>query len=553
MMTGILSAWFFIKKRVYLCPPGAACPGSFNPDNSFLQDFRTVIQYWVHVGMLIFGVGLMKLVGYQAWSAMQQRGNTIDILGHNLGAVKGSASDAAFLLLLRRRDMSLGVFVLTHVAIIIAISLVIGKSISTVLITDTGSVELSFDYPMNVTIPIDDTTLVVGTARYGPTWAWLSNTGANSTPLVNENFSGTFIVQDGRAEYGVNAQPSGQQISGSVSCVDPSASIVVTGNSIGFQLNVIYMPGYLHNISGNVTLGLDPTSLAVGKLIGLYLPSITVNDQNTTFIWLTINNGIIPNAMEVSLPEVDDVSFIPESYNVNLFIGLCEHTVTFSNLSVLPQNNASGGMQYIQPSQPTVYLPPGGAFWVYQSEWAPEIFLTPSNPVAVCHNGCMTEAIWNTLLSWWIPPYQYNSYILGQGYSWIDIYCYGGVLSPAGGDTNQNCPILDDEIWSRTLALVLDGMIQTYPSVGNSSQILFAQVESIGTTQWWLQGIIPLSAFILYVACLAYTVTAGWGGETMKELDLLEVVNATRAEEERLTKLAMVRGDLGKQVGRLRE
>ena len=66
MMIGIVSAWIFIKKRVYLCPADATCPGSFNPDNSFLQDIRTVMQYWLHVGMLMVGVGLMKLVAYQA-------------------------------------------------------------------------------------------------------------------------------------------------------------------------------------------------------------------------------------------------------------------------------------------------------------------------------------------------------------------------------------------------------------------------------------------------------------------------------------------------------
>ena len=545
MMIGILSAWIFIKKRVYLCPPGAACPGSFNPDNSFLQDFRTAMQYWLHVGMLIFGVGLMKLVAYQAWSEMRQRGNTVDILGLSLGAVKGSASDAVFLLLLRRRNMSLGVFVLTHIVIITAISLVVGKSISTV--TDTGSVELPFDYPTNITINVDDTNESfdnIGTARYGLTWAWLSNTAANSTPLVNENFSGTFIVQDSRSEYGVNAQPSGQQISGSVSCVDPSASIVVnlTGLADVGQLNVTYLPDERHNVSGSVTLGLDPMNLAVGKLIGQYLPSVIEFDQNSTFIWLTITDGIIPNAMESPLP-----TFAP--FN-NLFIGLCEHTITFSNLSVLPQNDASDEIQYIQPSQPTVYLPPGENLWQYMSEWAPEITLDLTHTVAFCHNGCMTAAIWNTLLTWW--GLQDN--ILQAAFG-MDIYCYNGVLSPAGGDTNQTCPIMDGEIWNRTLALVLDGMIQTYPKVGNSSQILFAQAESIGTWQWWLQGIIPLSAFILYIFCMAYTVAVCWGGESMKELDLLEVVNATHVEEERLTKSVIVGGDLGKkEVGsRLRE
>ena len=151
MMIGIVGAWIFIKKWVYSCPPGARCPGSFDPDNNFLQDIRTVMQYWLHVGMLIVGVGLVKLVGYQSWSVMRQRGNTIDILALNIGAMKGSASDAANLLVLQRQNRSLlGVFVLTHAAIIAAISLVVGKSITTVI--DTGSVELLFDYPMNISI-----------------------------------------------------------------------------------------------------------------------------------------------------------------------------------------------------------------------------------------------------------------------------------------------------------------------------------------------------------------------------------------------------------------
>ena len=166
----------------------------------------------------------------------------------------------------------------------------------------------------------------------------------------------------------------------------------------------------------------------------------------------------------------------------------------------------------------------------------------------------MLVMVWYTLLTWWglqdnLPP---------QTTFVMDIYCYDGVLAPAGGDnTNQTCPSLDGEIWNRTLALVLDAMIQTYPRVGNASQTLFARAESIGTWQWWLQGIIPFSAFILYVACLVYTVIVYWAGEAMKELDLLEVINAspTRAEDERLTKSVMVGGKMKEQVtsGRLHE
>ena len=161
---------------------------------------------------------------------------------------------------------------------------------------------------------------------------------------------------------------------------------------------------------------------------------------------------------------------------------------------------------------------------------------------------CMAVVVWNTLLEWWT---------LGLPTGQIDLYCYGGVLAPAPlapAEDNKICPSLDGEIWNKTIALGLDAVVQTYPRVGNASQKLFAQQELIGRWHWWLQGIIPFSALILYVACLAYTVTVYWAGETMKELNLLEVINATRthAEEEILTKSVMIGGDSGdskEQVG----
>ena len=544
MMVGIISAWIFIKKRVYLCPAGATCPGSFHPNNSFLQDIRTVMQYWLHVGMLIFGVGLVKLVAYQSWSTMRQQGNTINILDLNIGALKGSAYDAANILLLRSRNRSLGMFVLIHVAIIAAISLVVGKSITTT-VTDARSVELLFDYPMNISIsnvnPDQQSITSLGDIKYAATWDWLTN-GANLT--INETFSGTFIIQDSRAKYG---QPSGQQIGGSVSCIDPSAYISVNSSNdwvnVSFESTVpdeflLEFPAIGRLISRN--LNLDPASTG-------------------TFIWFTVTDGIIPNAMKASGVAYN---YSEETWNVvDLFIGLCEHTITFSNL---PQNDASGdGMQYIKPSQPVVYypvvyLPPGRVNDVLPPEI--NVTITPATlpgiceeclkeyqENSVCDEGCMTQAVWNTLRSWWGP----------QDTMQMDIYCYGGALAPGAmapaEDANQTCPSLDSGIWNNTLALVLDAIIQTYPRVGNASQKLFIQVESIGMWQWWLQGIIPLSAFILYVACLVYTVTVYWVGETVKELDLLEVVNATHAEEKRLTKLDMVGGDLKEQVGRLRK
>ena len=543
MTIGIVSAWIVIKKWVYSCPPGARCPSSFNPDNSFLQDIRTVMQYWLHAGMLIAGVGLVKLVGYQSWSVMRQRGNTIDILDLNIGALKGSAYDAANLLLLGRRNRLLGVFVLIHVAIIAAISLIVGKSIS--IVTDTGSVELLFDYPMSInilTVPGRNLPYSLGGIMYTATQNWLTSHAANLT--LNETFSGTFVIQDSRGEYGVNARPSGQQIGGSVSCIDPSTYIVSVSTS------TVYLITY----PGSLLLKLDilQADLDSGGLIGQFVNgSSSGSVQNYTFLWYTIADGVIPNAMEVPAGAINASNMETTS----MFIGLCEHSITFSNLS---QNDTSvDGMQYINPSQPTLYLPPGGLASTVQWGSMSPINLTRENP-AICDESCMLMAVWETLLQWWILGLPEGTSV-GQA----DIYCYGGVLAPAPlalaslapVDDYETCPSLDGEIWNKTLALALDAIIQTYPRVGNASQKLFAQQELIGRWHWWLQGIIPVSAFILYLACLAYTIAVYCTGETMKELDLLEVINAsTRAhtEEEILTKSAMVggeSGDLKEQVG----
>ena len=152
-------------------------------------------------------------------------------------------------------------------------------------------------------------------------------------------------------------------------------------------LNITYLPDNIHNISGSLTLELDLTNSALARgLMGQYLPATVDYYQNATFIWFTSTPGIIPNAIEVLNVTFYDSDGI---WN-NLFIGLCEHTVTFPNL---PQNDASGdGMQLIDASQPAVYLPPGQSIWEFQSEFSPEITLTAGNPVDICPDGCMWAA-----------------------------------------------------------------------------------------------------------------------------------------------------------------
>ena len=171
--------------------------------------------------------------------------------------------------LFKGRTGHLGIFVLTHVAIITTISLVVGKSISTV--THTGGMELPFNYLMNISIlnvAYQDSSQGLGSFKYAMTWAWLTNTLTNLTPLFNQTFSGIFIIQDSHARYGVNAWLYGQQISGSVYCVDLSAIIFI--NLTGFSniscLNITYLPpDLMHNVSGSITIQFDPTNLAIGK------------------------------------------------------------------------------------------------------------------------------------------------------------------------------------------------------------------------------------------------------------------------------------------------
>ena len=522
MIIGITSPWICIIKWVYTCPPDAFCnPGFIDPNNGFLQDIRTFIQYWLYVGMHVFGVGLVKIVAYQSWSAMRQRGNTIDILDLNIGALKGSAYDAATLLLLRERNRSLGVFVLTHLAIIAAISLVVGKSITTV--TGKGSTALMFHSPSGINIlnvnPNHQSSLELGGTMYSATWNWFTNGAINST-FHDSTFSGTFVIQDGRTGSGFNVRPSGQQISGSISCVDPSSNISVTP--------IVADDSFL-----NITFGNSPLlplyigDLATGKLIGQQLHTSEPVIPNITLVWFTSSDGIIPNAMKVPLLTVDIEVF----NNLSLFVGLCEHSITFFNLS---QNDAEDGIQYIDPATP---------FIIPSLDMDPTLW-------QICDEICMGTAVWNTLLQWW------SLQMFVRGTIQIDVYCYGGVLAPGGlvpgGDANQTCLSLDGEIWNKTLALALDAIIQTYPTVGGESIFLFAQQELIGWRRWWLQGIIPLSALILYFACLVYTtIVYSAGDSTMKRLDLLEVVNATRAhaEEGILTNSVMVGGKSEEQVG----
>ena len=49
-------------------PTGAHCLPSSNLDNNFRQSICAIMQYWLQVDIIIFGVGLVKPVEYQAWS-----------------------------------------------------------------------------------------------------------------------------------------------------------------------------------------------------------------------------------------------------------------------------------------------------------------------------------------------------------------------------------------------------------------------------------------------------------------------------------------------------
>jgi hypothetical protein len=109
------------------------------------------------------------------------------------------------------------------------------------------------------------------------------------------------------------------------------------------------------------------------------------------------------------------------------------------------------------------------------------------------------------------------------------VFCGHGIFSPFDKSGNGSlCRVDESGLWDATLAVAFDALLQSgEKSLETSTQMLWARVETISFKWWWLQGVIPLATFSLYVACLLYTLHINHEGEELKELNLFEVIAAT--------------------------
>ena len=155
----------------------------------------------------------MKLVAYQAWLGMRQRGNTIDDLSLNIGVINGNAYNAVKLLVLKRGNRFLGGFFLVH----FAITIIVGFSIST--LKNTKNMKFEFDYPMNGAISgilhvstVSEIGIDFLMGELDPAYAWLKQRVSSSVSPSNNTFSGTLVVRNSRVKYAVNPYPSGLRI-----------------------------------------------------------------------------------------------------------------------------------------------------------------------------------------------------------------------------------------------------------------------------------------------------------------------------------------------------
>ncbi|KAM6491446.1 hypothetical protein JOM56_013220 [Amanita muscaria] len=524
MLSGIIIVYIFLLPRIYICPGGATCRESFNPQSNVLQLLITLMQYWLEIGTIVTGCGFVKLVAFQSWLAMKRKGNTLETIDIHISAITGSASDAlrimkilswppSNLLHTTKENWSLGLFTLSQIGITAAISLFVGFSVSTV--RQTGSVHIEFGYQKNFILPVLDTLF----NNDGMRAAFVEIDrrllqAENSSRLPTETFQGTFVVQDNRTLYAIDARPKGLRIEGDVSCTGevPDLSVVITPDPYP-----IWSPDEQdYNMSTPIVPHASTVPLMAFSSVRLSVapasPRLPIpqgsNQVSRTYLWVSNTTGLIPNATTTS--------------DGKMFIALCNHTI---RLSEIPRDNGEQ-VQYIEPSLPI--LPSRVA------NWSTPLCDTGNN------NLCTIGLVDQFIRYWWFASGARLS-------AFQQANCAHGVLSPLD-DNGEVCRV-DSETWTSTLSAMLDTVVQTAEKSGNQSQYLWARAESISKPRWWLQLVIPVSMFLLYGVCLGYTLYFNHGGDTFKELDLLEVISASHEDgvydvlqEKGVTKSSMVGG-----------
>lgn len=308
---GIVEAVLFPK--IHTCPSDALCPGSFNPNaTNVLQLLQSLMSYWLQAGMIIAGIGLLKLSAFQSWFIMMERGNTIHNLDLNLGAIKGSLLDACQLLL-RKGNRVLSFLVLMNIGISAAVSLIVGLSIA----RTGGEKSLTFSFASISRFPNSDSASLNSDGQLNAIskvtgWALTNDTSHGSA------LWGTLVYPDGRSNQTVNAFPGGPRIRGNISCAGFDNYTIVTGSPVQYD---IFLGGKTYSALPDMHLAVSETGLGTAF---------------THYLWVSNSTGVVPNASATS--------------DGRMNIALCNHTIFMENVT----QPTTGDLQTIDPNLPLV-------------------------------------------------------------------------------------------------------------------------------------------------------------------------------------------------------
>ena len=484
MVAMITLARFFVLPRIYVCPEGAICHRSLDPFTTpVVRRLQTVLDYSLRIGTLIAAIGLTRLVAYQSWLSMKRQGTSLKTLNRNIAALNGSMWNS-FLLLLKQPNRALGLFILCQFAITAIIPLILSFSISSIMSRD--HIDMEFTYPGNMTLPVlfsswglDLVNMPSTRVALATLENWVSSTDPSWDTFAAVR--GTYVVRDNRTIYALDPQPSGPRIQGSISCRPLPVKSVYS-----VQIEGVY------NISYTTPRGSYYFTPSNNTMFSVYRSADDPGYYNKTehgtlvvrLIWMSQMAGVIPNATTSS--------------DGRLHLAECEHQVWASNITRLE------GTQYLIPSNDT-------------------------SPYS------MPEAALNFILIWWnLPRPPPRTYPAGRPdlnmYFPLELSCRRGVLSPLGVSEDKQVCALNDDHWTTTLSAMVEALVDTAKKNGTTAQILTARAVSISRSWWWLQGIIPLSALLLYIVCLGYTVYINRTYGLMKQLDVIEVVTAYAQE-----------------------
>ncbi|KDR68866.1 hypothetical protein GALMADRAFT_1353280 [Galerina marginata CBS 339.88] len=462
MILGIGIVEGAILPKIHTCPPSATCSAFWDPNSSnILNLLQILMNYWLKLGLVLASFGLLKLSAFQSWFILMKHGNTIDNLDLHLGAIKGSAFDAARLLL-RKRNFILSLLVLALISIDSGINLFVGLSI----IRTPGLRKTTFTYQGLSRLPNSKYTHLNTDGQVGAIAKVVSWALANDTSHHNA-FRGSLVVPDSRTNFSVNARPSGPILDGILSC-EPIPSTNITINTTAPVTYILDI-----TVSGRVARFLAPSSTVLGVS-----EAGGIDTATGKYLWVSSAVDLLPNATIID--------------NGNFYATLCRHSLFMKNESVNDPN-----AQYVNPNAADV----------------PGCDVTDTD-------ACVADSVSNAILSWWG----------GLGQAIWDVNCRGGVLGPLDrGNISEPCP-LTTAVWKETATSMLDGIMQTSPTDGPTTQQLIARVENINPGRWWLQGLIPAFSLLLYFVSLIYTCYLSQGNSTLKELNLAEIIGAAQTE-----------------------